>query len=47
MHHLIGMKNAQIIIAINKDSRAPIFKIADIGVVADLFDIGPRLVESL
>jgi len=47
IHHLIGMKNARKIIAINKDARAPIFKIADIGVIGDIHDILPKLIERL
>ncbi|MBN1298271.1 MAG: electron transfer flavoprotein subunit alpha [Actinobacteria bacterium] len=39
IHHLIGMRNSRKIIAINKDPRAPIFKIADYCVIADLFDV--------
>ncbi len=47
IQHQVGMKGADTIIAINKDENAPIFEIADIGVVADLFEIVPRLTESI
>ena len=47
MQHTVGMKNARAIIAINKDRDAPIFKLADLGVVGDTLKIVPRLIEEL
>jgi electron transfer flavoprotein alpha subunit len=47
IQHIVGMKGARNVVAVNKDSEAPIFEIADVAVVGNLFDIVPALIEEV
>ena len=47
IQHVVGMKGSRTIVAVNKDRHAPIFEIADYGIVADIFEVMPALTAEL
>ena len=47
MQHVYGIRNAKVVVGINKDENAPIFRAADYGIVGDLYEVVPQLTEAI
>ena len=47
MHHMVGIKNAEVMVAINQDPKAPIFDFCDLGVIGDFKEIIPNLIRAI
>ena len=47
IQHVVGIRDSKIIVAVNKDKTAPVFEIADYGIVGNIYDVVPKLIEKL
>jgi len=47
IQHTVGVRDAKVIVAINKDKTAPIFEMADYGIIGDIYEVVPKLTEKL
>jgi len=47
IQHVTGFRNAKVIAAVNKDEKAPIFEVSDLGIVGDLYEVVPRLLDAI